>query len=48
MEWSTLASLFDLVASGIVEPHEAYLKTTDKAPLLTRFQVERIRTDFIE
>ena len=41
-------ALFDLVVNGIVDPHEAYLKTIDKAPLLTRFQVERIRTDFIE
>ena len=41
-------ALFDLVADGIVEPHEAYLKTTEKGALASRFQVEQIPTDFLE
>ena len=41
-------ALFDLVAAGIVEPHEAYLKTTEKGALASKIQVEQIPTDFIK
>ncbi len=41
-------ALFELVAKGLVEPHEAYLKTIDKGALAGKFEAEQIPTDFIK
>ncbi len=40
-------ALFELVAKGLVEPQEAYLKTIDKGALAGKFEAEQIPTDFI-
>jgi twitching motility protein PilT len=40
-------SLLDLVEQGLIEPKEAYLKSSDKTALVTSLKAKRVDTSFL-